>query len=193
VASAKDTALEMWRALPQQYEGSGSVLKYNSIQDYVHLKYENFSSLDTFIIAVREAIDKLESLQCPPHDDWIPVMFIASCADKWPTWVERQRSLLRSLDHRITLDSRIDDLTDEARSKSTPTGSNALYGNKSQGTGKGKNPSKDKKNGDRPSCPHCTMPKPRHSPQDYLENNKEKIGVGCEIGEETSVDLRKQL
>jgi hypothetical protein len=149
----------MWRALQQQYEGLGSVLKYNAIQDYVHLKYENFSSLDTFIIAVREAIDKLESLQCPPHDDWLPVMFIASCANKWPTWAERQRSLLRSPDHRITLDSLIDDLTDEARSKSTPIGSNALYGNKSQGTGKGKNPSKDKKNGGRPSCPHCTMPK----------------------------------
>ncbi|ELR06605.1 hypothetical protein GMDG_08078 [Pseudogymnoascus destructans 20631-21] len=174
VASAKDTALEMWRALQQQYKGSGSVLKYNAIQKYVHLKYENFSSLDTLIIAVREAIDKLESLQCPPHDDWLPVMFIASCANKWPTWAERQRSFLRSPDHRITLNSLIDHLTDEARSKLTPTGSNALYGNKSQGTCKGKNPSKDKNNADRPSCPHCTMPKPQHSPQDCLKNNKEK-------------------
>ena len=85
VASAKDTALEIWRAIQQQYEGSGSVLKYNAIQDYVHLKYENFSLLDTFIIAVHEAIDKLDSLQCPPHDDWLPVMFIASYANKWPT------------------------------------------------------------------------------------------------------------
>jgi hypothetical protein len=66
------------------------------------------------------------------------------------------------------------DATTMAMEKVFATGSNALYGNKSQGTGKGKNPSKDKKNEDRPSCPHCTMLKPRHSPQDCLENNKEK-------------------
>ena len=89
VASAKDTALEMWGALQQQYEGLGLVLKYNAIQDYVYLKYENFTSLDTFIIAVHEAIKKLKNLQCLPYDDQLPIMFIASYANKWLTQVER--------------------------------------------------------------------------------------------------------
>ena len=89
VASAKNTVLEMWRALQQQYEGLGLVLKYNAIQDYVYLRYENFTLLNTFIITIYKAIKKLKNIQCLPYDNQLPIMFIASYANKWLTQAER--------------------------------------------------------------------------------------------------------
>src|SRR5436190_19887718 len=43
VVMGKKTALDMWQALQIQHEGKGYVIKYNAIQKYVTLKYEDFT------------------------------------------------------------------------------------------------------------------------------------------------------
>ncbi|EKD11974.1 hypothetical protein MBM_09837 [Drepanopeziza brunnea f. sp. 'multigermtubi' MB_m1] len=114
----KATALDMWEALQHQYEGSGTVLEYNAIQTYVTAKYEDFSSLEQFVMAFKTSITKLEALDIAPPAQWNPVMFIAACSEKWPMWAERQRSNLRMATTKnkkaeITLESLIEDITDE--------------------------------------------------------------------------------
>ena len=93
VVMGKKTALEMWQALQIQYEGKGYVIKYNAIQKYVMLKYEDFTDLTSFIIAYRKAIEKMATLKISPPDEWHPMMFIAALSSAWPMWAERQRSL----------------------------------------------------------------------------------------------------
>ena len=91
------TALQMWEALQHQYEGSGTVLRYNAIQTYVTMNYGDFASLEEFVVAFKLSIAKLKSLDIAAPKEWNPVMFIAACATKWPIWAERQRSNLRNL------------------------------------------------------------------------------------------------
>uniref|UniRef100_A0A1E1L9Q9 GAG-pre-integrase domain-containing protein n=1 Tax=Rhynchosporium agropyri TaxID=914238 RepID=A0A1E1L9Q9_9HELO len=126
--TSKTTALDIWEALQAQYEGGGNILVYNAIQDYVKLQYNDFNSLEKFIIAFKLSIIKLETLIIAPPPAWHPIMFIAAVSEKWPIWAERQRSLLRVSSSNnadttekaksgVTLVSLIEDITDEARLK----------------------------------------------------------------------------
>ncbi|XMA13681.1 hypothetical protein WAI453_006472 [Rhynchosporium graminicola] len=187
--TGKTTALDMWEALQAQYEGGGNVLVYNAIQDYVKLQYNDFNSLEKFIIAFKLSIVKLETLMMAPPPAWHPIMFIAAVSEKWPIWAERQRSLLRVSSSNnpdttekaksgVTLVSLIEDITDEARA-SDSTGKmagQALYGNKSipkKGSGGGatKPASKDQT---RPTCKHCKQTSPKHTPENCFVVNKQK-------------------
>ena len=62
VIQRKKTALECWEALELNYEGKGNVLKYNAIMHFINIKYEDFSSLDNFIIGFQRALEKLTTL-----------------------------------------------------------------------------------------------------------------------------------
>ena len=186
----KSTALDMWESLQHQYEGSGTVLEYNAIQTYVSMKYDDYTSLEKFVVAFKLSIAKLDALEIAPPQQWNPVMFIAACSERWPIWAERQRSNLRSATTKakkaeITLESLIEDITDEARANSSSSiiSGQALYGNKSnsanngnrkKGGGGGGQKSKQQLAADaRPDCKHCKQPKPFHPPQDCYVVNKE--------------------
>lgn len=47
------SAPEMWKTLQTQYEGTGAVLNYNAIKEYTRIKYEDYNSLEKFIIAFK--------------------------------------------------------------------------------------------------------------------------------------------
>jgi hypothetical protein len=69
VVMGKKTALEMWQALQIQFEGKGYVIKYNAIQKYVNLRYEDFTDLTSFIIVYRKAIEKMSILKISLPDE----------------------------------------------------------------------------------------------------------------------------
>ena len=172
----------MWKTLCTQYEGSGTVLEYNAIQEYMRLAYDDYPSLEQFIIGFQQAIDKLITLDIALPEKWYPMNFIAVLALRQLVQAERQRSNARSKD-KLSLTALIEDITDEARTKenSKASGSSALYGNnpdKKKSKTKDKNKEKgstDKDNDkDRKSCPHCKNPNPRHKPDDCLEGNEKK-------------------
>ena len=48
--------------LQQQYEGTKVVLNYNTIKEYTRIKYEDYTSLEKFIIAFKKLIKKLVTL-----------------------------------------------------------------------------------------------------------------------------------
>lgn len=163
----------MWTTLCTQYEGSGTVLEYNAVQHYMRMAYDDYPSLEQFIIAFQQSIQKLNDLKCAPPDKWHPMNFIAALAPRWPVWAERQRSNARKPGEQPSLTSLIEDITDEARTKenSKAAGSSALYGNKPEKKDSKKKGSKDKEN---KPCPNCKNPKPRHKPEDCLETNTKK-------------------
>jgi hypothetical protein len=45
--ASKRSALDMWKTLCAQYKDSGTVLEYNTVQEYIHLvhSYDNYASL----------------------------------------------------------------------------------------------------------------------------------------------------
>jgi hypothetical protein len=46
----------------RQYEGTGVVIKYNTIKNYVDLKLKNTNKLNNFIQKFRNNISKLEQI-----------------------------------------------------------------------------------------------------------------------------------
>ncbi|KAK6586176.1 hypothetical protein PZA11_001233 [Diplocarpon coronariae] len=190
------SALDMWEALQKQYEGSGTVLEYNAIQTYVTIKYDDFNSLEAYVVAFRLSITKLEALDSAPPSHWHPIMFIAGCSNRWPIWADRQRSNLRSAmaagrKSEITLEALIEDITDEARaSQSSKMNGTVLYGNKSaskphssdykksenKGGFKDSKKSTSRNNTSSPNspCPHCKQPEPYHKAEDCFAINKSK-------------------
>ncbi|RKF58855.1 hypothetical protein OnM2_064074 [Erysiphe neolycopersici] len=48
VIGTERIAKEIWTKLKSQYEGSGAVLKYSAIQDYVRLSILDFPNLETY-------------------------------------------------------------------------------------------------------------------------------------------------
>lgn len=177
VIQGKKTSMEMWNTLQKQYEGSGVVLKFQAVQDYMLIRYDDYTSLELFVIAFRKNIERLSNMGCAPPEEWHPIAFVTAVSNTWPVWAERQRSNLRIKNNTITLEALIEDLTDEARTKnkSGPSGS-ALYGqkggnNKDKG-GKGKGKGKESK--DRTPCKHCGIPGAKHEPNDCLAVNTKK-------------------
>lgn len=181
-----ETAMDMWTLLTSHYEGSGVVLNYNAIVDYNSIRYENFSSLEQFVIAFKLAIERLATLKLEPPKEWHPILFVNALSKAWPIWAERQRSAARSKTSEITLDLLIADITDEARTKEKGgpggkgSGGNALYGNqpppgqkKGQHNNKGKSGSnnKDKK---KYNCKGCGKDGVFHAPEDCFVTHPEK-------------------
>lgn len=170
------TAMEMWLTLQRHYEGSGVVLEYQAITTYTNLRYEDFSSLESFIIAFKKSIEKLQTLKIQPPEKWHPIMFIAALAPAWPMCAERQRSLARTKEYIITLEALIADITDEARNTNKDTkggGSTALFGNQTRGTPANSKKNKGNKGGTDKKCKHCGKP---HNDDDCftLPRNKAK-------------------
>jgi len=56
------TAYEMWNVLCKTYEGSGPVLEVNAFNAWRHIKYEDYSSLEEFLVAFNRAMDKINAL-----------------------------------------------------------------------------------------------------------------------------------
>ncbi len=106
-------------------------------------------------------------------------MFIAAYSDKWPVWAKRQRSVLRQKNYAVILDSLIEDLTDELRSKDTLNSSNnlALYGQKDgrKGNKNNKNDKGGKKSRglDNTKYSGCGIPNLRHPEDKCLGSNTE--------------------
>jgi hypothetical protein len=46
----------------RQYEGTGVIIKYNTIKNYIDLKLKNTDELDNFIQKFRNNISKLEQI-----------------------------------------------------------------------------------------------------------------------------------
>jgi hypothetical protein len=179
IVASKRLALDMWKTLCAQYEGSGTVLEYNTVQEYIHLvhSYNNYASLQEFIIDFQKAIQKLKDLpDMAPPDKWHVINFIASLATKWPLWSERQRSNVRTNKDTVTLTSLIKDITDEARTKenSKASGSSALYGNKPKDQLNQKKKGKGDKKDSNKAYPHYKNPNPNHKADNCLEGNKKK-------------------
>jgi hypothetical protein len=63
------TAKEMWSTLQTHYEGSGTVLKYQALETYTRIRYEDYNSLEQFIVAFKKAIEKLSKLKMVPPED----------------------------------------------------------------------------------------------------------------------------
>ena len=45
IIKGKKTALEMWEALEHQYKGTGKVLSYTYIEDYVQINFNQFNDI----------------------------------------------------------------------------------------------------------------------------------------------------
>lgn len=162
------TALDMWATLQIQYEGTGAVLNYNAIEQYTRIKYEDYTSLEHFIIAFKKSIEKLATLQISPPDSWHPLLFIMALSEEFPTWAERQRSNSRSPATSLSLAALIIDITDEARKKgrTIETGS-ALYGGRPNPNQKDRKPRKGK------LCKNCNNPNAFHDPDKcFVTNHK---------------------
>ena len=146
----KKTAKEMMDSLNQRYEGSGWVTKYHALVEFYTIKYDDFDSLTEFIVAYRNAIEKMETLEIHPQQPLhYTMLFIAALSTKFEIWAERQRSLARTAAKPASLDDLIADISDEARhSKDDPSG--ALYIGKGKSRDRGDNKKK---------CSHC---KKRH-------------------------------
>jgi len=171
----KTTALDMWEAIEEAYEGTGTVLAYHAVNKWRTITYEDYDSFEKFIIAFRLAISDLDKLDMSSNPKHNPLVFISTVNKKFPIWAERQRANLRltidaagskttryTINPEITLEALIADLTDENRlhekEKDTMRGA-ILYGNKS------------KDNPVRGVCTHCGDPKPRHSPNNCFSNS----------------------
>ena len=59
----KKSAKEMMDYLNQRYEGSGWVTKYRALVEFYTIKYDDFDSLTEFIVAYRNVIEKMETLE----------------------------------------------------------------------------------------------------------------------------------
>ena len=183
LVQSKKSAFDMWKTLCTQYEGSGTVLEYNAIQEYMRLAYDDYPSLEQFIIAFQQSIEKLTALNVALPEKWYPMNFIVALAPRQPVQAERQRSNARSKD-KLSLTALIEDITDEARTKenSKASGSSALYSNKPDKKNKSKAKDKNKEKGstdkdndkDHKTCPYCKNPNPCHKPDDCLEGNDKK-------------------
>jgi hypothetical protein len=71
----------MWTTLCTQYEGFGTVLEYNAVQQYMSMvhTYDDYSSLEEFIIAYQQSIQKLKGLKAmAPPEKWHTMNFIAA-------------------------------------------------------------------------------------------------------------------
>lgn len=173
----KKSALDMWLALETQYQGQGVVLNYNAIVDMITDKYENYSSLESFVISFQSKLAKLKELDIGVPQAWEPILFIFLCDSQWPMWAERQRSLLRS-DQTITIAKLVQDLIDEARvNPKSATNGGALYAqakdkakHKKDKGFQDKNKSKDIK--DMRPCKHCD--RKGHKDADCFNVNAEK-------------------
>src|SRR6266498_3781863 len=129
IVYGKKTAREMWTTLEAQYKGSGTTLMYNAIVQYTNLKYNDYTSLEKFIVAFRQSIDKLKTLKIEPPESWHPILFNHRLEESWPSWAERPRSLSRNEKSALTLNQLIEDITDEARNKEKKPEGSAMYSN----------------------------------------------------------------
>ena len=57
----------MMDSLNQRCEGSGWVTKHHALVELYTIKYEDFDSLTEFIVAYRNAIEKMEPLEIHPQ------------------------------------------------------------------------------------------------------------------------------
>ena len=160
------TARKIQKALQIQYEGSGIVLNYNTIETYVYIKYKDFKSLEAFIISFNKVVNKLSTLQIPPPDVQYLIMFIMSLQGAWPIWLERQRSNCRN-SLLFILVQLIQDIINKARNKDNRT-SLIMYDNR---TFKVLN---KKPSSDRSKYSKYSIEKPRHLFVDCFTTNHEK-------------------
>ena len=149
------------------------MIKYNAIQKYITLKYEDFTNLTSFVIAYQKAIEKIAILKTSSLDNQHPMMFIATLSSAWLVQAKRQCSLARNQDTPPTLEDLITNITNKARNHNIVSkllDNTTLYRNKSRGVPRKKKGKEDKES----KCKGCGQPSPRHIFNDYLQTNKEK-------------------
>lgn len=146
----------MWAKLKSQYKGSGAVLEYSAIQDYVRQSILDFPNLETYINHFQKTCERLVTLDLTDVTKWHPTMFVMGVKDQYPIWAERQRSNLRS-NPDISLSSLIADLTDEARESQIKTNSDVAMIGASNGKGKGKKSNRrfSQNGGSKGNLHHC--------------------------------------
>ena len=95
--------------------------------------YNNYTSLQEFIIDFQKAIQKLKDLlDMAPPNKWHVINFIVLLITKWPLQSKRQQLNIRTNKDIITLTSLIKDIINKAQTKenSKALGLLVLYGNK---------------------------------------------------------------
>jgi hypothetical protein len=181
------TARKMWTTLQTQYEGSGQVVLYTAIVKFHSISYDDYTNLDSFVIAYQQSIDKIRTIKqtAAVPEDWIPIIFIKAVESAFPIWAERQRSAIRNPQSMITLETLIADLVDENRNKDKKS-STAMYGGKPEkgnpkegkGSGSkkdGRDKKKDSKAKETQFCKHCKDPKSKHKPEKCFVVDKEAL------------------
>ncbi|KAI0997680.1 hypothetical protein K3495_g10507 [Podosphaera aphanis] len=158
------TAKDMWAKLKSQYEGSGTVLEYSAIQDYVRQSKSDFPSLETYINYFLKSCERL-ILDLTDVKKWHLTMFVMGVKDQFPIWAERQRSNIRP-NFEISLSSLITDLIDEARESQTKTTLEVAM----IGSTNGNFPSNSESKGNLHHCKCCGNPQARHNTKKCFED-----------------------
>ena len=175
VIATEKTAKDMWAKLKSQYEGSGIVLEYSAIQDYVRQTVSDFPNLEMFIKNFQKSCERIITLDLTDVRKWHPTMFIMAVKDQYPIWAERQRLNIRS-NPNISLSSLIADLVDEARESQGRTHSDLAMirstTRKEKGKGKSQNNSESK--GNLHHCRCCGNRQARHTTENRFEDPKNK-------------------
>ena len=64
--SRKAIALEIQQELKREYEGSSTILEYNAILTYISTKYNNYNTLEVYVLNFKKSIEKLRQLSLKP-------------------------------------------------------------------------------------------------------------------------------
>ena len=174
VIATEKTAKSMWAKLKLHYEGSGTMLEYATVQDYVRQNISDFPNLETFVNNFQKSCERLITLNLTDVRKWHPTMFVMKVKDQFPVWAERQRSNIR-INSNITVESLIADLTDEARETSNKSGEIAMISkgiDDKKGSGKQRSGTSNKS---RPQhCKVCGNPQARHSSEKCFEDPRNR-------------------
>ena len=118
-----ESAKSMWKALRNQFEGSGIVLYMQAAAKFSSMRCSDYTKLDDFILAYRQTMETLAQFKMKVRDPDAVIFFVEKVKDDYPMWAMNMRTRLRSLkeieDIKISLlDEFIRDLKDESRENS---------------------------------------------------------------------------
>jgi hypothetical protein len=175
------TAVDAWSSICAAYVGKGFMLQAKSADDFYLLKYKDFNNVNKFISEFKVRMQcAIEMRVDPKYSHTWCILFINRLSQAFPVWAERHRSIQNQQGDdmepakKLSLETLINEVRDEARAKaaSHPSNANGLYGGKPPpggGRGRGNGGAGGAGNaGGKPSKQQC-----KHCNKTHLMSNKD--------------------
>ena len=176
-----ESAKSMWKALRNQFEGSGIVLYMQAAAKFSSMRCSDYTKLDDFILAYRQTMETLAQFKMKVRDPDAVIFFVEKVKDDYPMWAMNMRTRLRSLkeieDIKISLlDEFIRDLKDESRENSNNKGAQMVMYQQPRSQ---EHPNLNQKNKDKAkpkiyNCKTCGNLKAKHPQDKCFDNPKNK-------------------